>query len=71
MSAPNLFYDLPADLQIIIYEKCGKEEWSDNIKGVHASIVQEEKNNEFIDIVRRSRTDMKALWQMGTFWSSP
>ena len=71
MNAPNMFYDLPVVLQCVIYEKCGKDEWSDNIKKVHKSILKKKKMKEFSEIVRRSRTDMDALMQMRTFWSSP
>jgi len=64
----NYFYDLPYDIQSIIYEKCGKEEWSEKVKEVNKDVRTKKKTMEFSELLFRARTDINALWQVRNSW---
>ena len=64
----NYFYDLPYDIQNIIYEKCGKEEWSEKVKEVNKDVRTRNKTKDFSELLFRARTDINALWQVRNAW---
>ena len=64
----NHFENLPCEIQNIIYEKCGKEEWSEKVKEVNKDVRTKKKAKEFSDLLFRARTDINALWQVRNAW---
>lgn len=62
------FYDLPIELRSVIYEKCGRPEWTEKIASVNADVIQHKKTKEFSNLLFRSRRDPNALWQLRGTW---
>ena len=62
----NYFYDLPIEIQCLIYEKCGKSEWVENIEPVNKQI-QNKKQDDFVKLLFKSRTDINSLWKLRNF----